>query len=181
MRAAELFWKGKVKQFAQVIYDGSSPVIKGCRDRVYAAARDHWDHTDRVPGYAYRADVIDVLLPLINATKVYTMAEEISTVVEEAANRAATAAERLDAVVEKFKGNVNNDLKSMKAVSDRVEGEVQRMVKGYLDLTAVLNGEPFKQAVDNAERMAKALEAIAAMQGSRISVALFAGDEVQLG
>ena|SRR5215471_3422906 len=186
MRAADLYWQGKDDAFWHAVNDGLPPCILMPIAAVARAAKKRGTfecvtNGERKTGTMYDLELVEKWgMPWIRLMGAVQMSEEIASVSDEAASRAASAVERLGEVVAKYRANVKNDLTSMKAQSDRVETEVQRMAQGYLNLTAILNGEPFKQAIANAERMAIALEAISKLQGARISVALFAGDEVQL-
>ena len=85
--------------------------------------------------------------------------------------------EKLAATVKQFTSNTKNDIASMKAASERVQAEVDRMEAKYKKAQQVLTSPEFQLAIENAERMAIALDAISKLQHTKLTVALFDGHD----
>lgn len=93
----------------------------------------------------------------------------------ECTDRAKEAVQRLQQTIDGFRANIKNDLSSMKAASERVQNEVMQMQQKYLKAQEILTTPQFIQAIQNAERMAVALESIQKLTETKISVAVFGG------
>jgi SOS-response transcriptional repressor LexA len=63
----------------------------------------------------------------------------------------------------------------MKAASERVQNEVLQMQDKYRKAQDILTTPDFMKAIENAERMAAALEAIQKLTETKVSVAVFGG------
>jgi hypothetical protein len=98
---------------------------------------------------------------------------ELEEIAKQAADKAESAVESLHKTLESFRGKVKNDVTSIKAAAERVQDETARMRKNYECATSILNSPEFVKAVENAERMAAALEAIARLQQTKIAFAVF--------
>ena len=124
---------------------------------VKSSIMKEWERTDGPWTFAWR----------------YALEEKIGA--EECAKKATEAVEKLGAVTKKFREEVKNDTSSMKAASNRVQTEVSQMVAQYTTALALLNSAEFAGAIENAERMATALEKISGLSETKLSVAVFSG------
>ena len=100
---------------------------------------------------------------------------EVETVSTEAASRAMKALDSLDSAVKAFRERSKNDIASMKAASDRVQGEVTKMAQQYAMAQQMLTAPEFERAIENAERLAVALEAIARLSETKVKFSVFGG------
>lgn len=73
---------------------------------------------------------------------------------------------------DKFRGALKNDVASISAASSKLRNEVEGMVKTFNHLLAAWGSDTMKAALDNAERMAVALEKISQVQNSQITFAV---------
>jgi hypothetical protein len=93
----------------------------------------------------------------------------------EAVEKANSAVLVLRKTLDQFRSVIGNDLTSIKASSARIQTETQAMNKRYQDAAAMLISPEFERAIENAERMAKALECISKLSETKLSVAVFSG------
>jgi hypothetical protein len=99
---------------------------------------------------------------------------EVHVAATESTERAIQAVKALDATVSDFNKNLKNDLVSMKAASQRIQSESLQMRDRYLEAQAVLTSPEFERAIQNAERMAIALQSLAALSETSLSVSVLA-------
>lgn len=101
----------------------------------------------------------------------YSMAD-VEQAYKEAANKVGAAKEAYSKIVADFKGNIKNDLTSISASADRVLRENEKMRAAYAAAAGLLTSPEMEKAIANAERLAKALEAISALQSHSITFAV---------
>jgi len=80
-----------------------------------------------------------------------------------------------------FRSDVKNDVQSLEAASRKTTEAVQRMNKAYSDVLAQLNGGEMARAIENAERLAKALGALAELQSHKLVFAVTDQNETSGG
>jgi len=171
VRAAEAFWLDREERF------------EACVDRIRPSCfslekylADTVVHTGAVrDGIAWRKETLTALDPITPFLEVWKMGTKVDIVSSEATEKAKDALLKLREELDNFRGVVKNDLSSMKAGSDRVQSEVNKMTQAYNKAVTLLNSEAFATAVQNAERMATALEAISKLSETKLSVAVFKG------
>jgi len=71
-----------------------------------------------------------------------------------------------------FRSAVKNDVASLEAAARKTADAAVRINKSYAEVFAQLNGDEMARAIDNAERLARALDAIAHLQGHRLMFAV---------
>ena len=94
--------------------------------------------------------------------------EELKSNYEEVSQLWDAYKERLAA----FRNEVKNDVSSLEAAARRTTEGAVKINKSYAEVFAQLNGEEMRLAIDNAERLARALDAIAHLQSHRMTFAV---------
>ena len=172
MRAAELAWNGQDEALSTWL-DKKAPKSYDVSGLFKTAAVKTADRQ----GIAWKVSEIKKADRQISFFSAWKASMETNIMADEAADRASTAVTNLKAITDSFRLNVKNDVASMKAASDRVQSEVLQMSDKYKQAMSLLNSPEFSKAVDQAERMAKALECISALSETKLSVAVFAGSK----
>lgn len=173
MRAVENILDGGSSEQLSVWLDKKIPSVYDVGDLIkHAVVRNGSSGRD---GVAFNKSVIDAGHRHFAFISAWKVSMETNLLADEAAERATTAIQKLDRVAQDFRANTKNDVTSMKAASERVQLEVLRMSDKYKQAITLLNSAEFKTAVEQAERMAKALESIAALSETKLSVAVFSG------
>jgi hypothetical protein len=85
-------------------------------------------------------------------------------------DEAAKLWDQYDGKLKTFRATVRNDITSIEASARRTTEAVQKMSKAYSDVVGQLNGEPMRQAVENAERLAQAMATLAGLQSHNLAV-----------
>jgi len=171
--AGELIWDGKEEAIGKWLdkkapkcYDISSIIRTAC---VKTA-------TNR-EGIGWKASEIKKADRPATFSKAWKVSMETNVLADEAADRASASVTKLREICDAFRANTRNDLSSMKAASERVQNEVLHMSEKYKNAMSLLNSPEFSKAVEQAERMAKALESISALSETKLSVAVFSGSK----
>lgn len=170
MRAGEAWWLGRDELFS-TLADKLEP----------QSLNTHWVSAQALKtgrfreGVGYDARAFERMKPQLVQRRVWKEAVMIELASEEAAQRAAQAVDRLEERLTTFRSKVGNDLSSMKAASQRVQTEVQSMADKYGFARDLLTSPEFERAIENAERMATALESISRLSETKLSVAVFSG------
>lgn len=173
-KRATAFWSGREDQFNKAV---DSEVPK-CLDFVMHSIVKRAaviDGTFR-EGVSFRSSVLseaDTPDGLNYKIGRYAVATKIAAT--ECADVAISAIERLASTVKSFTGNTKNDIASMKAAAERVSTEVERMESKYIRAQQLLTSQEFQLAIENAERMASALDSISRLQHTRLTLAVFDG------
>jgi len=82
------------------------------------------------------------------------------------------SAERYVLAVQKFRSEIKNDVSSISASASKQVNEIEKIGKAIQNLKESMNSEQMKSAINNAERLAKALESISALQSHSITFAV---------
>lgn len=173
MQAGELWWAGKEEALSTKL-DKMAPACLSIDDIFNKALVK----TSSVrEGFAFRAsalnsDPVELQMSLYTQWK---LGMEASIAATESTQRAQSAVDKLKSSLVDFRGTIKNDLSSMKAASERVQNEVQQMRERYKQAQDMLTSPEFIKAVENAERMAAALDSIQKLTETKISVAVFGG------
>lgn len=133
--------------------------VKDSRDRhdglaFYVADLDRYK-----VGYQWACDTEKLLMNII---------EELRTHYEAAARMWKDYEERLT----NFRSAVKNDVASVEASARKTTEAVQRMNKAYSEVMAQLNSPSMQQAIQNAERLAAAMESLSALQSHKLVFAV---------
>jgi hypothetical protein len=91
---------------------------------------------------------------------------ELKSNYEEASTLWATYEKKL----ETFRSMVKNDVSSLEASARKTTDAVHKMNKAYGDAISQMTSEEMATAINNAERLAKAMEALAAVQSQKLTV-----------
>lgn len=173
MRAGELWWEGKEQAFLAKV-DGMMPAVLSSPIKAVLSTAYRKPLGDREGG-AYRVGHLRSLEDTIVYANYWKVCMETSVAAIEAAERAHASINQLRGVVDSFRSSVKNDISSMKAASERVQTEVSQMREQYKKAQEVLTSQEFLRAIENAERMAQALQAIQGLTDTKVSVAVFGG------
>lgn len=171
MQAGELWWAGKTEAFEHKLDKISPPCFDISEPLLSAMVKDSGSRE----GFAWKASVIEKLDGVSALHVMWRIGMEISIVSSEAAERAQADIAKLRSTLDGFRSAIKNDMTSMKAASDRVQTEVQQMRDRYKQAQDMLTTPDFMKAIENAERMATALQAIQKLTETKISVAVFSG------
>lgn len=171
MRAGDLWWSGRENALNTKL-DSMAP---SCFDLSEVLKNSMVKDGGSREGFAFRVNHIRKTEDTIAFYNFWKVCMEASIASIESAERAQSAIAKLRTTVEDFRGSIKNDMASMKAASERVQNEVQQMRERYKQAQDILTTPDFMRAIENAERMAKALEAIQKLTETKISVAVFGG------
>ena len=173
MQAAELWWAGRDEALSTKL-DKMAPACFDISDALKAATVKTSGNRD---GIGFRSDVLerdDIAERMVYFSQ-WKVSMEASIAATESTLRAQASVDNLKKTLVDFRGSIKNDLTSMKAASERVQTEVLQMRDKYKQAQELLTSSEFVQAIENAERMAKALESIQRLTETKISVAVFSG------
>jgi hypothetical protein len=173
VQAAELWWAGRDDALSTKL-DKMAPACFDISDALNAALVKTSSNRD---GFGFRSDVLerDEIADCIVYFSQWKVSMEASIAATESTARAQASVENLKKTLVDFRGTIKNDLSSMKAASERVQSEVLQMRDKYKQAQDLLTSPEFVKAIENAERMAKALESIQHLTETKISVAVFSG------
>ena len=173
MQAAELWWAGRDESLSTKL-DKMAPACFDISGALKAATVKTSSNRD---GIGFRADVIerDEIADRMVYYSQWKVSMEASIAATESTVRAQASVDNLKKTLVDFRGTIKNDLSSMKAASERVQTEVLQMRDKYKQAQDLLTSSEFVQAIENAERMAKALESIQRLTETKIRVAVFSG------
>lgn len=173
MQVAELWWAGKEEALSTKLDKMAPPCFNF--DNVLNAAKIKTSSSR--DGVGFRADILerdDIADRMVYFSQ-WKVSMEASIAATESTNRALLSVDTLKKTLLDFRGSIKNDLTSMKAASERVQNEVLQMREKYKQAQDLLNSPEFVKAIENAERMATALQAIQTLTETKVSVAVFSG------
>lgn len=85
---------------------------------------------------------------------------------------AAALWKKYEGRLDDFRNKVKQDVASLEASARKTTEASQRINKAYSDVVVQLNSQEMLTAIDNAERLARALNAIANMQSHKLTFAV---------
>ena len=171
MRAVDLYWSGQEAALSPWL-DKKCPTVYDISESMASMWVKTGANRDGVGWDVGKLRTVEKEVAFFAAWKV---SMETGIMADEAANRATEAVKKLKDVSDAFRANTKNDITSMKAASERVQREVLEMSGQYKAAMVLLNSPEFMAAVEQAERMAKALESIAALSETKLSIGIFSG------
>lgn len=173
MQAAELWWAGRDEALSTKL-DKMAPACFDISGVLNAATVKTSSNRD---GIGFRTDVLerDEIADRMVYYSQWKVSMEASIAATESTRRAQASVDDLRKTLVDFRGTIKNDLSSMKAASERVQSEVLQMRDKYKQAQDLLTNPDFVKAIENAERMAKALESIQRLNETKVSVAVFSG------
>ena len=171
MQVGELWWAGKEEALSTKL-DKMAPSCLSLDNILDEATVKTSEFRD---GVGFKASVFkrDPVELQLNLYLQWKLGMESSIAATESTQRAQAAVEKLRLSLVDFRGTIKNDLSSMKAASERVQSEVLQMRDRYKQAQDLLISPEFMKAVENAERMAAALDSIQKLTETKISVAVF--------
>jgi len=173
VQAGELWWEGKHEAFSAKL-DKMMPASLSAPVQALLSKAAIKPLGDRL-GAAWRVGDIRKVEDTIAYLNFWKACMEPSVAAIESAERAQSSIAQLRRTIEDFRGAIKNDMTSMKAASERVQNEVLQMGKAYKQAADILIAPDFKQAIENAERLVTALQAIQQLTSTKVSVAVFSG------
>lgn len=173
MQVGELWWTGKEEALSYRL-DKMAPACFHMGDVFKAGIIKSSSNRD---GLAFKTEILknENVVKTTAYFSQWKVSMEASIAATESTERAQASIENLKKMLVDFRGSIKNDMTSMKAASERVQTEVMQMRDKYKQAQDVLNSEEFMKAINNAERMAAALQAIQTLTETKISVAVFSG------
>ena len=173
MQAGELWWAGKDEALSGKL-DKMAPACLSL-DAIFTKSLVKAPFLKE--GFAFRSSILDSDPAEFQMTLFtqWKLSMEAAIAATESTQRAQSAVDKLRSSLVDFRGAIKNDLSSMKAASERVQNEVQQMRDKYKQAQDILTSPEFVRAIENAERMATALESIQKLTETKISVAVFGG------
>lgn len=178
---AEILWDGSENARLQWLVPNLPPAMRHiapelghssqARGRAKAfLARAEYEQS----GPVYDADLFNMWTASGGWTRRVTLdADLLQQIATQATARAGDAVKTLESTLVDFRNKIKNDITSIKAAAERVQDETLRMRKQYEAAAAALTSPEFVRAVENAERMARALEQISGLSQTKISLAVF--------
>ena len=91
---------------------------------------------------------------------------------KEAIDEAEKARERLREMMVEFRSKTKNDLDSMSALGKQIRKEMDRIQESMNITIHLMTGAPMVEAIENAQRLAGALENIDKLRATRIGFAI---------
>lgn len=173
MQAGDIWWEGKEEAFSYKL-DKMAPACFEMGE-VFRSALVKSPSVRE--GVGFNANIFerdDVAERMVYFSQ-WKVSMEASIAATESAVRAQASLDNLKKTLVDFRGSIKNDLTSMKAASERVQNEVLQMKDKYKQAQDLLTTPEFMKAIENAERMATALEAIQRLTETKVSVAVFSG------
>ena len=173
MQAAELWWAGKEEALSTKL-DKMAPACFNMDEVLTAALVKTSSNRD---GLGWKAEILerDEVAECMVYFSQWKVSMEASIAATESSARAQASIDNLKKTLVDFRGSIKNDMTSMKAASERVQAEVLQMREKYKQAQDLLTSPEFTKAIENAERMARALESIQKLTETKISVAVFSG------
>lgn len=168
MRAAQAYWDGKDELFKKLVEKQTPKELAFAASSVLQKARVSTPALREGGGFSSKE--IAEGKPIFNHVEMWSTSKMIELVSVEAAKLASDAIENLESVLKDFRSKIGNDLSSIKAASARVQDEVLRMNAKYTEAVKVLSSPEFERAVQNAERMAMALESLGKVSSSKLNI-----------
>lgn len=103
----------------------------------------------------------------------------LMNIIDELKTQYAEAAElwkSYEKQLQQFRATVKNDITSLEAGARKTTESVTRMNKAYGDVITQMNGEEMQQAIQNAERLAAAMTALANLQSHKLTFSVIDND-----
>ncbi len=173
MQAGDIWWEGKEETFSYKL-DKMAPSCFEMGEVLKAALVKASSVREGIGFNAKILEMDDVAERMVYFNQ-WKVSMEASVAATESAVRAQASLDNLRKTLVDFRGSIKNDLTSMKAASERVQNEVLQMRDKYKQAQDLLNTPEFMKAIENAERMATALESIQKLTETKVSVAVFSG------
>lgn len=106
-------------------------------------------------------------------SEVYLM--NASEKLEESATDASRLLRGYKEFLDQFRSCIKNDISSLEASARKTADAVAKMNRTYGDVIALMSGTDMRQAVENAERVAAAMAALANVQSHSLTLAVVDG------
>ena len=97
---------------------------------------------------------------------------DVTKAYKDAAKMVEDAADIYNSAIGKFRSTIKNDLASISSSADRVTREHAKVSAAYQATAQMLISPDMAIAIDNAERLARALESIAALKSHSLTFAV---------
>lgn len=113
----------------------------------------------------------DLLLWIVSGGWAASSEVAFMNVIEELKKQLDTAASLWDAYKarsDQFRSTVKNDLSSFEAAANKTTAATHRMTKAYGEVIAQMNSTEMLKAIENAERLAAAMESLSKLQSHRL-------------
>ncbi len=97
---------------------------------------------------------------------------DVDEELHKAVAKVSGGAEAYTKAVLKFRSDTKNDIVSISASAAKIEAQCEKMHQAYSHAVTLLTSAEMELAIANAERLAKALESIAALKSNSITFAV---------
>jgi hypothetical protein len=121
-------------------------------------------------GYAWeRKDIDNITLLVRYATYSEDCFMDVIASLKSNYDEANTLWQNYEKKLENFRSMVKNDVTSLEANARKTTDAVHKMNKAYGDAIAQMTSNEMQTAIENAERLARAMEALAAVQAQKLT------------
>lgn len=121
-------------------------------------------------GYAWeRNDVNQIELLVRYATFSEASFMDVISSLKSNYDEANTLWQNYEKKLENFRSMVKNDVTSLEANARKTTDAVHKMNKAYGDAISQMTSKEMQAAIENAERLARAMEALAAVQAQKLT------------
>ena len=121
-------------------------------------------------GYAWeRTDIDQIELLVKYATFSEASFMDVISSLKSNYDEANTLWQNYEKKLENFRSMVKNDVTSLEANARKTTDAVHKMNKAYGDAISQMTSKEMQAAIENAERLARAMEALAAVQAQKLT------------
>ena len=121
-------------------------------------------------GYAWeRTDIDQIELLVKYATFSEASFMDVISSLKSNYDEANTLWQNYEKKLENFRSMVKNDVTSLEANARKTTDAVHKMNKAYGDAISQMTSKEMQTAIENAERLARAMEALAAVQAQKLT------------
>jgi len=121
-------------------------------------------------GYAWeRTDIDQIELLVKYATFSEASFMDVISSLKSNYDEANTLWQNYEKKLENFRSMVKNDVTSLEANARKTTDAVHKMNKAYGDAISQMTSKEMQVAIENAERLARAMEALAAVQAQKLT------------
>lgn len=103
----------------------------------------------------------------------YGLLEKAKEVIEGEIDTVGRLSTSYITAVKKIRSELQNDVESIAKASQRLGTETSKMLSAYRGVVELWTSEDMKEAINNAERLTKALAELAAVERAKVSISVF--------
>lgn len=107
----------------------------------------------------------------------YGLLEKAKEVVEGEIDSVGRLSTAYVAALKKVRSELQNDVDSIAKATQRLGAETSKMLSAYRSAVEIWTSDDMKEAINNAERLTKALSELAAVERAKVSISVFGNDQ----